>query len=164
MIIICVCYSYECDCSETGFEGDHCEVDIAECASDPCQHGATCLEGVKGYTCLCWPGTGTTCYTSNISVPTEGQVRVLSGANWSAVQVLLSLEAAGFHQTTISYMGSLLDSHSCPQTRNQLTCMHITLCSPSYSQRTHETAVIHCNSGRISIFALHQDIESNRLS
>lgn len=49
--------SYECDCSDTGFEGDHCEVDIPECASNPCQHGATCLEGVKGYTCLCWPGT-----------------------------------------------------------------------------------------------------------
>ncbi len=53
----CVSCSYECDCSDTGFEGDHCEIDIPECASDPCQHGATCLEGVKGYTCLCWPGT-----------------------------------------------------------------------------------------------------------
>lgn len=50
-------YSYECDCEDTGFAGDHCEVDIPECASDPCQHGATCVEGVKGYTCLCWPGT-----------------------------------------------------------------------------------------------------------
>ena len=49
-------YSYECDCEDTGFLGDHCEEDIPECASDPCQHGATCLEGVKEYTCLCWPG------------------------------------------------------------------------------------------------------------
>ncbi|XP_015251690.1 PREDICTED: protein crumbs homolog 2-like [Cyprinodon variegatus] len=48
--------SYECNCSNTGFEGKNCEVDIAECASDPCQHGATCLEEVKGYMCLCWPG------------------------------------------------------------------------------------------------------------
>lgn len=52
-----VCYSYECDCGDTGFEGDHCEVDIPECVSDPCQHAATCIEGVKEYTCLCWPGT-----------------------------------------------------------------------------------------------------------
>ncbi|KAF3848620.1 hypothetical protein F7725_015117 [Dissostichus mawsoni] len=46
----------ECDCSDTGFQGDFCELDIPECASDPCQHGATCSEGVREYTCLCWPG------------------------------------------------------------------------------------------------------------
>ena len=48
--------SYECDCTETGFTGDYCEEDILECASDPCQHGATCLEGIREYKCLCWPG------------------------------------------------------------------------------------------------------------
>lgn len=48
--------SYKCDCSDTGFEGEHCEVDIPECDSSPCQHGAMCMEGVRGYTCLCWPG------------------------------------------------------------------------------------------------------------
>ncbi|KAK1883626.1 Protein crumbs like 1, partial [Dissostichus eleginoides] len=42
--------------SDTGFQGDFCELDIPECASDPCQHGATCSEGVREYTCLCWPG------------------------------------------------------------------------------------------------------------
>lgn len=48
--------SYKCDCDETGFVGSHCEEDIPECASDPCQHGATCLERVNHYMCLCWPG------------------------------------------------------------------------------------------------------------
>jgi len=56
-----LCYplssSYQCDCEATGFVGDHCEEDIPECASDPCQHGATCLEGINRYQCLCWPGT-----------------------------------------------------------------------------------------------------------
>ena len=77
-IILIVCYSYECDCNDTGFEGEHCEVDIPECASDPCQHGATCTEEVKGYTCLCWPGTGKTHCIPNISVPTEEQTGVVS--------------------------------------------------------------------------------------
>lgn len=49
--------SYVCDCEGTGFVGDYCEEDIPECASDPCQNGATCLEGTNQYKCLCWPGT-----------------------------------------------------------------------------------------------------------
>lgn len=49
--------SFSCDCEGTGFIGNYCEEDILECASDPCQHGATCLEGIKLYSCLCWPGT-----------------------------------------------------------------------------------------------------------
>lgn len=59
MTILPVCVlvpSYQCDCDETGFTGDHCENDILECASDPCQHGATCSEGINQYMCLCWPG------------------------------------------------------------------------------------------------------------
>lgn len=55
-VAVCVCYSYNCDCENTGFIGDHCEEDIPECASNPCQHGATCLEGINHYSCQCWPG------------------------------------------------------------------------------------------------------------
>ncbi|XP_015419277.1 PREDICTED: fibulin-7 [Myotis davidii] len=42
-------------------EQPHCR-DISECASQPCQHGGTCLEGVNQYTCICPPGrTGSRC-------------------------------------------------------------------------------------------------------
>ena len=30
--------------------------DIDECASAPCQNGATCLDQVNGYLCQCAPG------------------------------------------------------------------------------------------------------------
>ena len=30
--------------------------DTDECASDPCQNGATCNDQVNGYTCACAPG------------------------------------------------------------------------------------------------------------
>ena len=46
-------------------------IDIDECASGPCQNGATCVDGVNSYTCTCLPGyydltcsTGT--YTRNL--------------------------------------------------------------------------------------------------
>lgn len=51
-----VAHSYQCDCSDTGFEGDHCELDILECASEPCLNNATCVEGIKNYSCACWTG------------------------------------------------------------------------------------------------------------
>ena len=38
----------------------HCETDIDECASDPCQNDATCNDAVNMYTCTCdsgWTGT-----------------------------------------------------------------------------------------------------------
>ena len=39
--------------------------DIDECASLPCLNGATCIDGVNGYVCLCAPGwTGTDCSIS----------------------------------------------------------------------------------------------------
>ena len=31
-------------------------LDIEECASDPCQNGATCTDGVNGFSCSCAAG------------------------------------------------------------------------------------------------------------
>ena len=37
-------------------------LDIDECASSPCQHGATCNESLARYDCTCAPGyNGTNC-------------------------------------------------------------------------------------------------------
>ena len=40
-----------------GYTGQNCEVDIDYCQSnDACRNGATCLDGVQGYTCNCTQG------------------------------------------------------------------------------------------------------------
>ena len=40
-------------------------LDVDECASDPCQNGGNCTDGVNGYTCVCVDGyTGDKCETS----------------------------------------------------------------------------------------------------
>jgi hypothetical protein len=38
-----------------GFTGPLCEIDIDECAADPCVHGS-CTDQVNGYSCSCEPG------------------------------------------------------------------------------------------------------------
>lgn len=40
----------------SGFTGSHCETEVQECSSLPCQNGATCYDGVGYYTCTCVPG------------------------------------------------------------------------------------------------------------
>ena len=51
---------YTCTCND-GFTGDHCDVNINECASWPCVHG-TCTDDVDGYVCSCDDGyTDATC-------------------------------------------------------------------------------------------------------
>ena len=46
--------------------------DTDECASNPCQNGATCADAVNSYTCNCAAGyEGTLCQTSMYSTPCE---------------------------------------------------------------------------------------------
>jgi hypothetical protein len=54
---------YSCSCA-VGFTGTNCEVNIDDCASNPCQNGGTCSDGIEAFTCSCAPGfTGTSCET-----------------------------------------------------------------------------------------------------
>lgn len=39
-----------------GFSGARCDVNINECASQPCANGATCQDSVNGFKCKCAPG------------------------------------------------------------------------------------------------------------
>ena len=50
----CLCVS--------GYDGDNCENNIDNCASNPCQNGGTCTNTVDSFTCECATGvSGATC-------------------------------------------------------------------------------------------------------
>ena len=36
--------------------GVNCEINIDECAVDPCENGATCVDGINDFVCECVPG------------------------------------------------------------------------------------------------------------
>lgn len=54
---LCLC---SCACAY-GFHGTFCEVNVEDCQDHGCENGATCVDGVGNYTCLCPPNyTGVT--------------------------------------------------------------------------------------------------------
>lgn len=44
--------SHACSCTG-GFTGANCEINIDDCASVSCQHGAACVDGIEGFACDC---------------------------------------------------------------------------------------------------------------
>ena len=60
-IFTCACTGDAAD-----FTGDLCQSQTDDCASDPCHHGATCIDGVNEYTCNCAAG-----YNGGCDDPTD---------------------------------------------------------------------------------------------
>uniref|UniRef100_A0A3Q2P5H2 Sushi, nidogen and EGF like domains 1 n=1 Tax=Fundulus heteroclitus TaxID=8078 RepID=A0A3Q2P5H2_FUNHE len=55
--------SFTCSCL-AGFTGRRCQINVNECASNPCQNGGSCKDQINGFICECPAGyTGTHCQT-----------------------------------------------------------------------------------------------------
>ena len=47
---------------DAGYTGSMCQTSIDDCASNPCTHGGTCVDGIQSYECVCAVGfIGTHC-------------------------------------------------------------------------------------------------------
>lgn len=63
--------SYQCYCTQ-GFVGPNCEIEINECASNPCQNAGTCLDLKGAFLCQCPASyTGVFCETVFITTTTS---------------------------------------------------------------------------------------------
>ncbi|HYO93198.1 MAG TPA: hypothetical protein VER33_01750, partial [Polyangiaceae bacterium] len=61
--------SYECECS-VGYSGRNCEINVDDCAANPCKNGGTCRDGVASHTCACPTGFfGLTCSAGFSALP-----------------------------------------------------------------------------------------------
>uniref|UniRef100_A0A3B3UY66 Sushi, nidogen and EGF like domains 1 n=1 Tax=Poecilia latipinna TaxID=48699 RepID=A0A3B3UY66_9TELE len=55
--------SFTCSCL-AGFTGRRCQINVNECASNPCQNGGSCKDRINGFICECPPGyMGVHCQT-----------------------------------------------------------------------------------------------------
>lgn len=67
---------YQCECA-AGFEGATCDVDVNECASDPCLRGGVCRDLPNGFECRCITGFTGQCCGHALCV-----VRLVSRSEW----------------------------------------------------------------------------------
>ncbi|PWA18993.1 hypothetical protein CCH79_00004891 [Gambusia affinis] len=80
---------YICKC-QPGFEGAHCQINVNDCAKDPCRNGGTCRDLDGDYTCQCpSPYVGKQCQllysnTAGCSEPLGMKSRLISDDQLSA--------------------------------------------------------------------------------
>ena len=47
---------FTCDCTETGFEGDQCEINIDDCQPESCNNNGICEDLINDFSCKCNTG------------------------------------------------------------------------------------------------------------
>jgi hypothetical protein len=131
----------------SGYSGIYCQTEINECASNPCRNGATCVDAVNQFSCVCVPGfSGTLCQT-DINECASNPCQ--NGASCSdAVNQFSCLCAPGFSdvlcQTDINECASnpCQNGASCFDAVNQFSCV----CFPGFSDTLCQTDINECAS------------------
>lgn len=53
--LLSFCLSISCECA-LGFTGKNCSENVDDCKSHACLNGASCVDGLDAYSCMCSPG------------------------------------------------------------------------------------------------------------
>uniref|UniRef100_A0A673TNH0 Protein crumbs homolog 2 n=1 Tax=Suricata suricatta TaxID=37032 RepID=A0A673TNH0_SURSU len=96
-----------------GFEGDECDVDVDECASQPCLNGGRCQDLPNGFQCHCPDGyTGLTCQEDVDECLLEPCLHGGTCDNTMAGYTCRCLETWGGHDCSVWLTGC--QGHACP--------------------------------------------------
>uniref|UniRef100_A0A3Q2QLH1 Protein crumbs homolog 2-like n=1 Tax=Fundulus heteroclitus TaxID=8078 RepID=A0A3Q2QLH1_FUNHE len=76
-----ICIGGNCTC-KPGYTSFRCETEIDECESSPCQNGATCLNRLNHFQCVCVPG-----FSGKLCENNKGEHK--EGVPWLAVTIPL---------------------------------------------------------------------------
>ena len=101
-----------------GLTGSTCSENINECASNPCQNGAACVDAIDGFTCQCTPAfAGVHCEVENfacVSQPCENGGSCNDGAPGSPEEGEFSCGCVwGFKGLLCSFDGNKCATNPC---------------------------------------------------
>ncbi|KAH8032785.1 hypothetical protein HPB51_001863 [Rhipicephalus microplus] len=132
---------YECNCTDTGFEGEHCERNIDDCYPGACHHGGTCEDRVRGFQCHCHEAyEGSSC---EIDIPDCDPPRPSTPPCENGAACLERSNASLYHE---NYLG-LFQSFSYATAAG-----YVCLCPPGFNGTRCENNIDDCPGHNCSVY------------